>query len=542
MSDDPIAMRYSRRFQAAMVGEGALVGIAVGIVITLYRMSLSTAERVLRSIIASVQGNPLLVVGWFCVLAVLCLLVGLLVAWEPDTGGSGIPQVDAEVMGRMSASWHRVIVAKFAEGSLLAFGGLSLGREGPSVQLGGMAGKAVSQLFGKDRGEERLLVTCGAGAGMSAAFHAPLTGVLFAVEEIHREFTAPLVISVMTASIAADFLVSQVLGVQPVVRLSYTNELPHIIYPFALLLGVVCGLLGALHNRGFFWSQETLFAPLAKAHPAVRYAAPFAVAGVVAFVAPEFLCGGDAILEEVLNPRGLALGTIAFLLVGKYLFTGFCFGSGAPGGTLFPLVVMGALIGLGYAGILSQLGLLNSLYNNSFIVLGIAGLFASVVRAPVSAVVLCFELTGSLDALLSASAVSIVSYVVANFTKTEPFYEHLLGKLLGVTVKDQDVNEPSGRLLHTYHVAAGSLAEGMYVSEVPWPNGSLCVNITRADLSIIPKGSVELMALDEILVVMNEATADDTDIILRKLCEGRFRGERGSRLGKGSQGARDGAV
>ena len=94
--------------------------------------------------------------------------------------------------------WHRVIAAKFAEGALCAFGGLSLGREGPAVQLGGMSGKAVSKMLRNGRGEERLLVTCGAAAGMSAAFHAPLTGVLFALEEIHKEFSAPLIISVMS--------------------------------------------------------------------------------------------------------------------------------------------------------------------------------------------------------------------------------------------------------------------------------------------------------------------------------------------------------
>lgn len=526
MAEDPITLRFSRRFQADMVIEGVLVGIVVGIVITLYRMSLSTAERVLRSVIADAQGNWLLVAGWFCVLCVLCMAVGKLVEWEPDTAGSGIPQVDAEVMGKLDASWLRVTCAKFAEGTMLALGGLSLGREGPSVQLGGMAGKAVSQMLGKERGEERLLITCGAGAGMSAAFHAPLTGVLFAVEEIHREFSAPLVISVMSACVASDFLTSQVLGMAPVMRLTFTAELPHEAYLYVLALGVLCGLLGCLHNRFFFWSQERLYAPMANLKPELRYAVPFCLAGLVAFVAPVYLCGGDAIVELLHEPETLALRMTLTLLLGKLLFTALCFGSGAPGGTLFPLVVMGSLAGLLFAEVLVGFGMLSPVFLNSFIVLGIAGIFSGVVRAPVSAVVLCFELTGSLDTLLSATAVSIVAYVIANFTRTEPFYEHLLGRLLGVTAEDQDVNEPSGRLLHTYHVAAGSFVEGMYVSEVPWPNGSLLVNITRADLSIIPKGSVELMALDEILVVMNEATADDTDIIIRKLCEGSVRERR----------------
>ena len=157
----------------------------------------------------------------------------------------------------------------------------------------------------------------------------------------------------------------------------------------------------------------------------------------------------------------------------------------------------------------------------SFVVLGIAGLFSGVVRAPVTGVVLCFELTGSLDALLSATFVAITSYIVANMTRTDPFYEHLTGRMLGVTLDDQDVNEASSRLLHEYRIAAGSMLDGKTVAEVPWPNGALVVNITRADKSIIPRGPVELMAMDHILVVMNETTEFDTNLIISKLCTAR---------------------
>ena len=87
----------------------------------------------------------MLMAAWFAVLAVLLACVSALIVWEPATSGSGIPQIGAEVVDRMDAPWRRVIPAKFAEGTMLALAGLSLGREGPSVQLGGMSGKAVSR-------------------------------------------------------------------------------------------------------------------------------------------------------------------------------------------------------------------------------------------------------------------------------------------------------------------------------------------------------------------------------------------------------------
>nr|WP_239471773.1 ClC family H(+)/Cl(-) exchange transporter [Olsenella profusa] len=450
--------------------------------------------------------------GWFAVLAVLLAVVGRLVRWEPATSGSGIPQVDAEVAGRYDAPWARVLPAKFAEGALCSLAGLSLGREGPSVQLGGMSGKAVSRALGRRRGEERLLVTCGAAAGMSAAFHAPFTGVLFALEEIHREFTAPLIISVMCSAVVSDLVVSQALGIQPVMALAFSADLPHPDYPFVIVLGLVCGVLGALHNRGMFAAQD-LFARVRTHLPEARLALPFLLAGVAAFVWPELMCGGDAILEDLLAPGAPALGAVLALLAGKYLFTALCFGSGAPGGTLFPLVVMGGLVGGAFA---SVAGLAPTYFAN-FVALGVAGLFSGVVRAPVTAVVLVFELTGSLDALLSVCIVSIVAYVTSSLTRTDAFYEHLLAALVGPEGADE---ARGGSLSHgekdlgTVRVGAGSRLEGMLVRDVPWPDGVRLLTVDRAGREIAPTGATRLEALDELLFIVDAGAAADARLKL----------------------------
>ena len=525
-SEHPVKRRLSRRFQVSLVWEGALVGLLGGAVITLYRLALSGAEGALRSITSAALGNPVAMAGWFALLAAVMLVVSRLLVWEPATSGSGIPQVDAEVAGFYDAPWKRVIPAKFAEGTLLAFSGLSLGREGPSVQLGGMSGKAVSEALGRKRGEERLLVTCGAAAGMSAAFHAPLTGVLFALEEIHREFSAPLIISVMSSTVVADFLVSQVLGVQPVVSLSFVQNLPHPNYLLVVLLGVLCGLAGALHNRGMFCAQG-LFGRIGKGLPLSRLVVPFALAGCAAFLWPELMCGGDAILEVVLSPEIPVAETLLALLVGKYLFTAISFGSGAPGGTLFPLVVLGALLGGAFSHLMGACGLPMTFFPN-FIALGVAGLFSGVVRAPVTAVVLVFELTGSFDALLSVSIVSIVAYVVSGLTGTEAFYEHLLAPLLPQEGREELGSLSTGEKdLGTVIVRTGSRLEGMLVKDVPWPDGLRLVTVERAGSLIAPTGDTRLCALDELMFIVGEEAVADARLKLDLMCASRVpqRGE-----------------
>ena len=373
-----------------------------------------------------------------------------------------------------------------------------------------MAGKAVSKLMGRERGEERLLTTCGAAAGMSAAFNAPLTGVLFAIEEIHKEFNAPLIVSVMAAAISSDFVVSQVLGVKPVLQFVFAADLPHHSYLFVIALGIFCGVAGAAHNRGMFWMTEQ-FDKIRQHAPYTRLIIPFLASGVLIFLTPDLACGGDAIVEKLATQQSLAIGTIALLLLGKYLFTTLCFGSGAPGGTLFPLCVMGALLGCLFGRLaVSYLGL-PSVFVTNFIVLGIGGLFASVVRAPVTAVVLAFELTGSMDALLSVSIVSILSYVTANLLQVDAFYEHLLGRLLGnMGRKDPDRLDGSGeKCLQNFVVGAGSECEGKLIRDIAWPESVRVVLIDRAGEEVVPTGSVKLQALDNLLLILDANKQDE---------------------------------
>lgn len=512
---------FSPTYQLRLVGEGLLVGVASGGVIALYRLALSHAERLMHVMTTAAAGHVLGVLGWFVALAILWYVVCRLVVFEPHTSGSGIPQTDAEVMGRLDMPWGRVLGAKFVEGTLCACGGLSLGREGPSVQLGAVSGKAVAWAFGRGRGEQRLLTTCGAAAGMSAAFNAPLTGILFALEEIHKEFTPTLILSVMASSVAADFLVSQILGVSPVLRLPFFIDLPHRDYLFVLLLGVVCGVLGALHNTGMFFTQEKLYARLTRYLPYTRIGIAFALAGIVVFVAPTLTCGGDEIVKLFETHITLPWRVALVLLIGKYLFTTACFASGAPGGTLFPLVVMAMLVGEVYGiGVTTILDVSDNFVVN-YVVMAVAGIFSAVVQAPVTGVVLAFELTGSLDALLSVSIVSIVSYTVVKMLRVDPFYEHLLANLLGTTSQNTRSRSAAGeKVIHSHTVGTGSLLENRRIADIEWPDCVRILTVTRAGQEIVPTGNTELQALDELLFIMNADTEFEDQQWAFDMCRG----------------------
>ena len=145
-----------------LVVEGLLVGVFAGLVTSLYRYLLDRADDIRNAAIGFCSGSPLRMLGWFGALAVMAVVVTLLLKWEPMISGSGIPQVEAELMGYIRPCWWRVVLGKIAAGFVCILGGLSLGREGPSVQLGGMAGKGISRGLKRFRLEEHFLITCGA--------------------------------------------------------------------------------------------------------------------------------------------------------------------------------------------------------------------------------------------------------------------------------------------------------------------------------------------------------------------------------------------
>ena len=241
-------LKRAYHFRYSLVLEGIAVGILAGLVISLFRWLLSNAEILLANILAFGQRNAWFIPVWFVILTVAALIVNQLLHWAPLISGSGIPQVEGEMQGMIKQKWWRVLIAKFF-GSLLTIGaGLSLGREGPSIQLGAMVGKGFAKITRRIKMEERLLLTCGASAGLSAAFNAPLAGVLFSLEELHKNFSPEVLLSTMAASISANFISANVFGLQPVFTFQIQQHIPLHTYGTVILLGILLGLLGAGYN------------------------------------------------------------------------------------------------------------------------------------------------------------------------------------------------------------------------------------------------------------------------------------------------------
>ena len=494
-------MKRAERFKTILTAEGFLVGAVAGLVVLLYRVILEYAGKGMNKVLEYARQEPFAAVLWFVALFVIACIVGKLVKYEPMISGSGIPQVEGEMMGKLNQVWQRVLPAKFLGGFLSLFAGLSLGREGPSIQIGAMTGKAVSQTLDRGKTEEKYLITCGASAGLAAAFHAPLAGVMFSLEEIHKNFSVSVLISVMTASITADYISSKVFGLDPVFQFDIGHALPQSYYWMILLLGVILGVMGAFYNW-FTLTVQGLYKKTKGLNEITKVMLPFLLAGVLGFIMPELLGSGHNLIDALTHGE-LALTSVVFLLVAKFVFSAICFGSGAPGGIFFPLLVLGAFIG----GIFGMVGTtyfgMSPEYINNFVLLAMAGYFTAIVRAPITGIILIFEMTGSLSQMLSLSVVSIVAYVVASLMKSEPIYESLLGRLLKNRGEEQ-VKTTGQKILSEHVIMHGSLLVHKAVAQIDWPKHCLLVAIKRGEKEIIPKGGTILSASDVIVTINDE--------------------------------------
>jgi len=246
-----------RNFRLKLFVQGIVVGIFAGTMVVLFRYILEKADIWLKQFYTFVHsGNPGFLAIWAVVLLLIAFLLGSLVRRYPLISGSGIPQVKGAVSGHLEMNWVTTLLAKFVGGVLAIGAGLSLGREGPSIQLGAAAGQGVSRLFGSLKVEERILITSGASAGLAAAFNAPLAGAIFALEELHKNFSPPVLMSAMAASLTADFISKNFFGIRPIFDFHVLPILPFKYYFHLILMGLFIGVLGVLFNWCLLKAQD----------------------------------------------------------------------------------------------------------------------------------------------------------------------------------------------------------------------------------------------------------------------------------------------
>lgn len=494
MLRNTISLKYK------MIFNSIIVGIVTGATVAIYRYLGAKLMNVATGYYQEANGNLFKMGIVFVCLILAAIFVAHCVKKEPNISGSGIPQVEGILTRKMQDSWLRVLIYKFIGGLVCLGAGLSVGREGPSVQMGACLGEGVSQSRKGLDNEHKYLLTSGASAGLAAAFNAPLSGVMFALEEVHKNFSPIVLMSAMVSAVTAVIITKNTLGVAPVLDFSLLNIMPIKYYWSLVVLGIVIGISGYIFNHGILFTK----ALYKKFNVKIEYKImiPFLLAGLLGMLFPTLLGGGHMVIMN-LDIMHYSILACIVILIFKYIFTFICFGSGVPGGIFFPLLAIGAICGnifglvcVKYAGIPPE-------YLLNFAVLAMAGHFAATVKAPITGILLVFEMTGSFIQLLPLSIVVFTAIITSDLLCVAPIYDSLLDVIIEGDVKKYTGQDNKKTLIESC-VEIGSKVENTLVSEIEWPKDSLVVSIQRGPFEIIPRGDTRILEGDLVMLMVNQ--------------------------------------
>lgn len=490
--------------------KGVLVGLISGLLVVLYRLGIEYGYESSVKIFSYIKLNPFMIIPWIIGAVGLGLLIAWLVKLEPMATGSGIPQVEGQVLYGMKMKWCSILSVRFVAGLLSSFFGISLGREGPSIQIGASGGHAIAKKLSKNKIEENYLITGGAAAGLAAAFNAPISGIVFALEEVHRSFSPLILITATTASLTADVVSKYFFGLTPVLDFKTLPSLPEAQYLWLIPLGLAAGLVGALLNK-LLLRFQLLYRKLPRI---IRPVIALLLTLPCGLLLPQVL-GGGANLINIAENVNSGIVFLMVLMVVKLLFTCTSFGSGIPGGIFMPILSVGALAGSVLGLACTHIGL-PAAYIADFAVCGMAGALSASVKAPVTSILLAAEMTGSLVHLLPVAACSFIALFVSDALKVTPIYEALLERIVENN-EEAIKNDKVGGLLEI-PVEAGSCAAGKKIKEIDWPDNTLVINVHRGVKDIVPNKNTVLLPGDYLVLLSSETTYADLNTRVRGLC------------------------
>lgn len=503
--------RLSRRTTFSL---SALVGALAGLLAVLYQSCVAGLSRLETSLVGKIPAE-----WWW--LPWLLAPVGALLGWSavrltrrfsPSAGGSGIPHVKAVLLGMRPISPRPLVATKLGAGLMALACGMSLGREGPTIHMGAACAAWLGSRLRVPSRTSRNLIAAGAGAGLAAAFNAPLAGFVFIMEELRREMSRLTYGSALISTVASVAVARLFFGQNSAFGLNDGMPIDLRRLPVVMLVGLLGGLLGVAFNQLLLAMLERR--DTARVSPEIWGLVVGAVGTLMLCWWPNLTGGGHLLAYQALGGQlhsSLAL-LLVFLLV-KFFFTLFSYVTGVPGGLFGPLLSLGALLGTCCGSGLVQWLPEWSPAPAVLATIGMAGVLAGSVRAPLTGVVLIVEMTGQYHLLYALLLAAWAAYSLAEYLGNAPIYEALLRR---------DLKQPRSAAEHQARVVEmlvepGSEFENRSLDDFTLGLDLLVALIERDDNELVPQGSTRVEAGDILTVLVGAPMAEeDLAIFLEK--------------------------
>jgi CIC family chloride channel protein len=347
----------------------------------------------------------------------------LLYRYFPNARGSGVPQTKAALFAREGRITLRTVLGKFFCTSATLASGIPLGREGPSVQVGGGIASVLGRLLGLRSEQVKNLIPVGAAAAIAAAFNTPLAAVLFALEEIMGDLHAPVMGAVVLASATSWMVLRVLLGNSPLFKVPQYQLVHPAEFAVYAVLGIAGGVVSAAFTRLLLgmrarflqFPQKTVwFQPLAGG----------LLVGLIGWFVPQVLGVGYGYVGDALNGN-MAFKMMLLLVVLKLLTVTTSYASGNAGGIFGPALFIGAMLGGSVGTVAHHLFPAYTATPGAYALVGMGAAFAGIVRAPMTSVLMIFEMTQDYAVIVPLMIANLVSLFIASRLQHEPIYEAL---------------------------------------------------------------------------------------------------------------------
>lgn len=502
-----------------------LTGLFAGVVVTFYNVLANIGEGSAEKLYSLIKDNPAFVPLLISGLAAGAVVIGTLVRFVPMIRGSGIPQIEGAARGIVRFKWYVTMCSMFAASLACIFLGLSAGAEGPSLEIGGCAGEAVGVTLKRSQMTRRLQIASGSSAGLAVAFNAPVTGLVFAMEEAFRSFSPQVFLCAAISVITALFTRN---AIRPAI--GYGTGFTFDSFRFAsfkfngaglafcgwaLLAAVIAALIGV----GFYYAVyacKALFKKFRCFHGAVKYIVPFVLAGAFGLIT-LYATGGGHSLIDALGSDGtgsisvtkvfgasVAVSLIIIVLI-RFIAAVLNMGCGVPCGVFIPMLAIGAGVGA-LLSMLFQKGGMSAEYGDYLVIICMSVFFTAIVKAPITGIVMVFELTGQFTNFLPALLGIAAGYLISRLFKTEPIYE----KNLQMFIAEEKLYENVKKERVAVVVQPDSTADGARVRAVIWPTNGLVVELITADgRKTVPDGETIISAGETLVFECETASREE---------------------------------
>ena len=457
-----------------------ITGILTALLIFAFRTAASAAIEASSALFAYVRTNPRLIPLLLGGAILIGLFAALILRVAPNCRGGGIPTAVAILRGRISFYWLKSILLLFPSAILSFLGGMPLGNEGPSVQMGTAVGRGTVRCFAKkNRAWDRYIMTGGACAGFSAATGAPITGILFAVEEAHQRFS-PMIFMAASMSVISSSAFMQLLcdltGTSTkLFNLTIDTVLPLRFIWVALTVGVICGICAILFTKFYSLGRRLIVEKLEKIPFTLKVVVVFAAVALIGIASDYCIGSGHHLIDLLLEGPGVWYLLILYFCV-RAIFLVLANNIGITGGLFVPSLAFGAIIGSLCASALIGLGLLPQEYYIVIVTLGMASFLAASSRTPITAVTFAAEVLCGLSNIIPVIMGVTVSFLVIETVGVTAFNDIVIeGKI------EEEHQKKKPRIIDTYMtVKPGSFVVGKEIRDILWPPTCVILSVDKS--------------------------------------------------------------